>query len=228
MNQFTKKSKALGKFRVIHFQIGLIITGGLTLVAFEWTTPINPYDLPETDVIYEEEWEMPPIFPEKEIKKPEVKFTEARKKSETFIIVKELPEPTPEPSPEPTPDPKFDPDKWAPTEPYVDPNPAPLPMAEIMPEFKGGVEELFKYLCENIKYPARERDAGIQGTVYLRFVVGKKGNIKNVEVLRGVNEQINNEAIRVVKAMPKWKPGKQSGRPVSVIYNLPIKFKLVG
>ena len=87
MNHFTKKNKALKKLRGIHLQIGLIIAGGLTLVAFEWTTPINPYLLPENTIVYEEEWEMPPILPKKEIEKPEVKFIEAPKKSKVIEIV---------------------------------------------------------------------------------------------------------------------------------------------
>ena len=89
MNHFTKKNQKLEKNRGIYFQIGLIIAGGLTLIAFEWTTPVNPYELPETSIIYEEEWEMPPILPEKEIEKPKVKFIEAPKKSPIILIVKD-------------------------------------------------------------------------------------------------------------------------------------------
>ena len=226
MNYFTKRNKNLEKLRGIYFQIGLIVAGGLTLLAFEWTTPINTHDLPDCTLLYDEEWELPPILPEKEIEKPKVKFTEARQKSETFIIVKELPEPTPETLPEPTPDPelKFNPDEY-----YV---PEKIEDEKIhtfvgeMPEFIGGVKELFKYLGSNLKYPVREKETGIQGTVHLQFVIGKKGEIKNIEVLRGVNEAIDNEAIRVLKAMPNWKPGKQYGKTVNVKYNLPIKFKL--
>ncbi|MBL4670038.1 MAG: energy transducer TonB [Flavobacteriales bacterium] len=227
MNQFKKTTKNREKLRGIYFQVGLIIAGGLTLVAFEWTSPININELPDYTIIYQEEWDLPVILPEPEIIRPEVKFTTAPKKSETFIIVEKIIDPVVEPTPEPTPEPKFDPNTWEP-EPYVDPNPAPVPFAEVMPEFKGGIEKLFEYLGKNIKYPNRDKNNGMEGTVYLQFVVGKKGEIKNIKILRGVTDLMDKEAIRVLKAMPKWTPGKQSGRPVSVIYNLPIKFQLKG
>ena len=101
-------------------------------------------------------------------------------------------------------------------------------IVEQMPTFPGGDEELFKYLRDNIKYPAMEKDNGISGTVYLTFVVGPEGKIADVKVLRGVKggPNLEQEAIRVVKGMPQWKAGKQNGKAVSVQYNLPIKFTL--
>ncbi|MDB4534078.1 TonB family protein [Vicingaceae bacterium] len=225
MNHFTEKNKTLEKLRGIYFQIGLIVAGGLTLVAFEWTTPTNPYDLPETSVIYEEEWEMPPILPEKKIEKPEVQPEEYKKKSETFVIVEILPEPEPDPKPEPLPDPKFDPKEWQP-----DPEPTPEPetflIVEKMPEFVGGNKARLMFLSDNIKYPSIDKAGGIEGTVYLDFVVNKKGEIRKVNILRGVSPTIDAEAVRVVKAMPNWTPGKQRGKAVSVKYNFRIKFKL--
>lgn len=100
-------------------------------------------------------------------------------------------------------------------------------IVESMPEFPGGGQEaLFKYLQKEMKYPQIAKENGIQGTVFVNFVVGKDGKIRDVKILRGVNKMLDEEAIRVVKAMPSWKPGKQRGKPVSVSYNLPIKFTL--
>ncbi|MCC7331549.1 MAG: energy transducer TonB [Flavobacteriales bacterium] len=100
-------------------------------------------------------------------------------------------------------------------------------IVESMPEFPGGGQEaLFKYLQSEMKYPQIAKENGIQGTVFVNFVVGSNGKIKDVKVLRGVNKLLDDEAIRVVKAMPAWTPGKQRGKAVSVSYNLPIKFTL--
>ena len=85
---------------------------------------------------------------------------------------------------------------------------------------------MFRFLGKHLKYPKREKEFGVQGTVYLEFVVGKKGEIKNIKIKRGVNEALDKEAIRVLKAMPNWQPGKQHGKPVCVRYSLPIKFLL--
>ena len=95
-----------------------------------------------------------------------------------------------------------------------------------MPGFPGGEEELFRFLGKNIKYPAMAKDAGIKGMVYVNFVVWIDGTIKDVKVLRGIGGGCDEEAMRVVKSMPKWKPGKQRGKTVPVSYNLPIRFTL--
>ena len=99
-------------------------------------------------------------------------------------------------------------------------------IVEEMPSFPGGEAELFKYLGSNIKYPAMARDAGIQGIVYVTFVVKEDGKISDVRVLRGVGGGCDEEAVRVVEKMPSWKPGKQRGKSVRVQYNLPIRFTL--
>jgi protein TonB len=101
-------------------------------------------------------------------------------------------------------------------------------VVEEMPEYPGGMGDLMKYLQNNINYPQVEKEAGIQGKVFVKFVVNPDGSISNTEVLRGVagGEGLSKEAVRVVKSMPKWKPGKQNGRTVPVYFNLPINFKL--
>jgi TonB family protein len=95
-----------------------------------------------------------------------------------------------------------------------------------MPVFPGGEQAMMKYIAENIKYPQEAKDKEIAGRVFLAFVVEKDGSVSNVEVKRGIGGGCDDEAVRVVKAMPKWKPGKQKGEPVRVSYMLPINFKL--
>ncbi|HAA13230.1 MAG TPA: energy transducer TonB [Cytophagales bacterium] len=102
----------------------------------------------------------------------------------------------------------------------------PFLFAEIMPEFPGGQSAMYAYLAGNLKYPPLAARMGIEGAVYLRFVVGKNGVISNIEVLKGLEGGLTEEAIRVVETMPKWRPGRQNGRKVDVVFTLPIRFKL--
>jgi TonB family protein len=99
-------------------------------------------------------------------------------------------------------------------------------VVEQMPVFPGGETALPAYLGKEIKYPADAAQKGIQGKVYVTFVVGKDGSVTNVKIVRGVDPMLDAEALRVVKAMPKWTPGKQSGKDVAVQYTVPINFKL--
>ena len=100
-------------------------------------------------------------------------------------------------------------------------------VVETMPEFPGGQQALFKYLSENVKYPVIAQENGIQGRVICQFVVNKDGSIVEVEVVRsGGDPSLDKEAVRVIKSMPKWKPGQQRGKPVRVKYTVPVNFKL--
>lgn len=99
-------------------------------------------------------------------------------------------------------------------------------VVEKMPEFPGGEKALMDFLAKNIRYPETAKDLGIQGTVYISFVVDTYGNITQVETLRGIGGGCDEEAARVVGKMPRWSPGKQGGRAVKVQYRLPIRFAL--
>ena len=100
-------------------------------------------------------------------------------------------------------------------------------VVETMPEFPGGQQALFKYLSENVKYPVIAQENGIQGRVICQFVVNKDGKIVDVEVVRsGGDPSLDKEAIRVIKSMPPWKPGKQRGKAVRVKYTVPVNFRL--
>lgn len=101
-------------------------------------------------------------------------------------------------------------------------------VVEESPSFPGGDVARIKFLQENIVYPQMARESGIQGTVYVTFVVERNGAVTDVRVLRGIGGGCDEEAVRVIKAMPKWNPGKQRGKPVRVQFNMPIKFTLAG
>jgi TonB family protein len=99
-------------------------------------------------------------------------------------------------------------------------------IVEDMPEFPGGSNALAKYLKENVKYPEEARKKGIQGRVFVNFVVDVDGKVVNVRIVRGVHPLLDAEALRVVNAMPKWEPGKQRGKPVRTAYTIPINFMI--
>jgi periplasmic protein TonB len=99
-------------------------------------------------------------------------------------------------------------------------------VVESMPEFPGGDAARIKYLNDNIVYPQMARESGIQGRVFVTFVVERDGSVTDVQVLRGIGGGCDEEAVRVIRNMPKWIPGKQRGKPVRVQFNMPILFKL--
>ena len=100
------------------------------------------------------------------------------------------------------------------------------PLVETSPEFPGGVEALYRYMAENIRYPEQAKIDGVQGRVFVRFVIDTDGSVKDAKVLRGIGSGCDEEALRVVNAMPKWRPGTVDGKPVRAEYNLPINFQL--
>lgn len=102
----------------------------------------------------------------------------------------------------------------------------PYTYVEQMPTFPGGESEMMKYLGKNIRYPAAAQRAGIEGIVVLSFVVSKTGEISEIEVLKSLGGGTDEEAVRVVKTMPKWTPGKQNGRAVPVRYTLPVRYTI--
>lgn len=118
------------------------------------------------------------------------------------------------------------------TEPEPDPEPDPEPEEEIYtyvqtwPEYPGGNSAMFQFIGENLKYPSIASESGIQGTVFVQFVVSKKGKIRDVKVLRGIGAGCDEAAMNVIKKMPTWKPGYQNEVAVAVRYNIPIKFIL--
>jgi TonB family protein len=108
----------------------------------------------------------------------------------------------------------------------ADPGKLTFMLVEKMPEYPGGENELYRYLATNIQYPAEAKKKGIQGRVFVTFIIEQDGRVTDVRILRGIGGGCDEEALRVVRAMPRWRPGVQKGKPVRVQYNLPISFKL--
>ncbi|MFZ4548416.1 MAG: energy transducer TonB [Bacteroidales bacterium] len=99
-------------------------------------------------------------------------------------------------------------------------------IVEEMPSFPGGDAERNKFLAQNIQYPEQARESGIQGTVYISFIINPSGKIEDAKILRGIGGGCDEEALRVVKLMPPWKPGRQNGKTVRTLFNMPVYFKL--
>lgn len=108
----------------------------------------------------------------------------------------------------------------------VEPKQETFSMVEQMPEFPGGQAAMMKFLSEELRYPNEARDKNISGKVIVKFVVDTEGYIKNAEVIRGIGAGCDEEALRVVRKMPRWKPGKQNGKAVNVFFHLPVSFVL--
>lgn len=213
--------------RTLFTQIGLVLTLAIVFAAFEWKrydkVEVNQFQL-EAPVIEQEivpitrETNTPPPPPKPQVIELNIVEDDTEVENELEIDVEA--------------------DQETKIEEYV-----PPPVEEVeeevveaeiftvveqMPEFPGGAEKLMKYLGENIQYPQMAREVGVQGTVYVTFVVEGNGQITGVRILRGIGSGCDEEAIRVVKSMPSWKPGKQRNRPVRVQFNLPVKFVLQG
>lgn len=100
-----------------------------------------------------------------------------------------------------------------------------MAMVQQQPKFPGGASEMYKWLGNNIKYPEEAKKEGVSGKVIVDFVITKTGTTDKVRVVRGLHPALDEEAVRVIKAMPAWTPGKQNGQPVNVSYTLPITFR---
>ena len=100
-------------------------------------------------------------------------------------------------------------------------------VVEVMPCFPGGDVALMKFLAENIKYPVVAEDNGIQGRVICTFTVERDGSITDVKIIKSIDPSLDKEAVRVLRTMPRWKPGIQKGAPVRVKYTVPVTFRLV-
>ena len=210
----------------VFMQIGLVAVLAMVLIAFEWTT--TDVDVSQFEMVedLEAEEEIMPITRQEEVKPPPP--PPPPKVADVLNIVEddvELDEELDIEDTEMDEDTEIDFADLAMEE--EDEEDAPVFfIVEDMPEFPGGEVELRKYIAKSVKYPVIAQENGIQGRVYISFVVSKKGEVTDVKVARGVDPNLDKEAIRVVKAMPKWKPGKQRGKAVKVSYTVPINFVL--
>lgn len=210
------------KISGLYSKIGLIITLAIVILAFQWTK----YEKQESQQIFayqgdEEDEEVidntkePPPPPRMDTP-PEIEIVDDKVEIENKVDI-ETQDNVEEQVIEP---PKI----IKKTEEVVDDE--IFMVVEDMPEFPGGDAARQNWIVKNMVYPEIERENGIQGLVVVSFVVEKDGSITNIKVLKSVSPNIDAEAIRVVKAMPGWKPGKQRGKPVRVTINLPLRFTL--
>lgn len=212
------------KKRLSLSMIGLLVALGFTLTAFEYTvfekeTIVSLEEFENTDLQDEQVQDIPPppppaappppptIMTDIDIKKDDEKVEQ----NQTTFVETDIN------------------DKIEIQDVKVEEAPVVEEIFDVVEEqasFPGGMDALKKYLGDNLKYPPMAKESGVQGKVYVQFVVFKDGNVGDIKVLRGIGSGCDEEAIRVVKGMPKWEPGKQRGRSVSSRFTLPINFRL--
>jgi len=206
----------------VYFLIGLLLSLGVVLVAFEYTQYEGEVgSLGDLDIILDEE-EMIPITQQTPPPPPppppqttiieiveddeeieeELEIEDTEMDEDDIIEIVDIPE--------------------------VVEAPQIFHVVEESPEFPGGQVELMKFLQKNTQFPSIAREAGITGVVYVQFVVREDGKVDpdDIQILRGVHPALDKEAVRVVKSMPDWKPGRQRGKAVPVYYKLPFRFNL--
>jgi len=224
--QLKKSQKAsLEDKKLTYALMGLVFVLSICYVALEWTEQeVTKYEVADMDFLIEEEIEIqqtsqetpppPPPPPvqevevlnvvEDDVQTEEIVINTEDNKEEEVIIAAPVEAPVEEEEEE-----------------------VVFVVVETMPEFPGGQGELMKYLASNVKYPVIAQENGIQGRVICQFVVNKDGSIVDVVVARTSGEpSLDKEAVRVIKSMPKWKPGKQRGKAVRVKYTVPVNFRL--
>ncbi len=211
--------------KTVFMQIGLVVVLAIVLIAFEWSTSdVEASQFEMMDDVEAEE-EIIPITRQEEVKPPPP--PPPPKVTDVLNIVDDDVELDEELDIEDT---EIDEDTEIEfdislEEEETDDAPVFF-IVEEMPEFPGGDTALRKYIAQSVKYPVIAQENGIQGRVYVQFVVGTDGKVSQVKVARGVDPNLDKEAIRVVQSMPKWKPGKQRGKAVKVSYTVPINFVL--
>ncbi len=226
--ELKKSPKAdLENKRNVFVQFGLVIALGITLFAFEWTTKVEQAGSLGAIAEQEVEDEIIPITRQEEVKPPPP--PPPPQVIEVLNIVTDDTQIEDEL--------QID-DSEADKETVIDVAPVVVQkeeeeeeaqvffIVEEMPEFPGGELALRKFIAQSIKYPVIAQENGIQGKVYVNFVVDKDGSITSAKIARGVDQSLDKEALRVVNSLPKWKPGKQRGKAVKVSYTVPINFVL--
>ncbi len=207
---------SLEKKKGMFFQIGLVATLIIVLVAFEWKSydkveynlgQLNLDDMEEEiiPITKQEEKPPPPPPPPPEI----IEIIEDDEEIENEVEVEDT-----------------ESDEDVEIEIEEEDDDEFFMVVENMPEFPGGDLGLMKYIQKNVKYPPIAKEYNITGKVYVSFIVDKSGSVTNVKIVRGVDKNLDAEAVRVVKSLPKYKPGKQRGKAVRVMFTIPINFTL--
>lgn len=208
------------------FNLGLIISLAITLVAFEWKSYSNyliEEQIPFQD-IHEIEDDWIPVL----LKKPEPPAPLPKPDDREFIVVEKIEKSVEEPKKsEPETEVNLPEIPWI--EPIIPPDDPIYFGAPIEPEFKGGEKALYEYLYDYIDYSEICRKAGVEGTVFVNFIIEKDGSISHVKVVRGIDQckVLNREVIDAVRNMPSWSPAKQGIQTVRFSLTLPVKFTLM-
>ena len=213
----------INRYSSLFFSIGLAISMGFVVLVFEWKFPENgsQVNLQANESLFEdviedipltEQRTVPPKIqqpkvievPDEEEIEDEIEFDLDIEMTEETVIEELVVEDAPE---EEISDEVFS-------------------VAEVMPSFPGGTNAFYEYVSNNLKYPRRAKKAGVEGKVILRFVVGRNGDVSDIEVLKGIGFDCDEEAKRIIESSPKWSPGKQSGQTVKVRMIVPLNFDL--
>jgi protein TonB len=216
-----KKNKKyeLESKRPMFFGIGMIIALSLTIVAFEWRSPIDPVDIFETDYEKIDELVIPPTTinppPPPLPKEPIIKETKEEEVEEPDIIIdRDILEDD---------DVKFIPPPEMPDE---KPEVAIRSYVEVMPAFEGGMQNFYAFVSKEINYPSSAKRMGVQGRVFVQFVVETDGVLSDLKIVKGIGAGCDEEALRVMRLIPKFIPGKQGDVRVPVKMIIPINFQL--
>lgn len=218
MNSKKTKKADLERRRLYHFTIGLIMSVSVVVVAFEWRSPVGIIELPEPTEVIDEV--LPPIKstvqePPKPKVQPVIIPVDDEEEIEDVIDIildVDISDPTPDFT-------KID-------EPEEEETDEVHLIVEEEPSFPGGERAFYQYVGQNLKYPKLAVRQGIDGKVFVQFVVNKDGSLTDVQVIKGIGGGCDEEALRVLKSSPRWNPGKQRGQPVRVRMVLPITFRL--
>lgn len=215
------------KNRPLYLQVGFATSLLLVYMAFQWVRPyVMPEPKEEIDIVVQMD-DYKNYVVEKKEEKPKLEKKNPEKINPDQFKAAIIPLVNPDPEPEPT-YPNVDPTAGVtlpPTEADTD-SIFPFVGVEEYPMFGNGDQDIIAFIQRNVKYPRSCIEMGIQGTVYVNFVINKKGEITNVTLARGIGCAADQEALRVIASMPNWKPGKQRNMPVSVQYNLPVSFRI--
>jgi len=223
----SKKADLQGK-RSLFLEIGFVLALALVLLAFEWTSRPAEVEGFQQETGSDLVQETVPVTRQQERKEPPPppppQSTEVINIVENDVVIED--ELVLEES-EADQDTRVSIDAFASEEEEEEEEDQVFVVVEDMPSFQGkGLNAFANYVQRNLVYPLIAQENGIEGTVYLRFIVDKDGSVINVEVLRGVDPSLDKAAIEAVKRAPKWEPGKQRGKPVKVSCTMPISFTL--
>lgn len=222
----SKKADLQGK-RSLFLEIGFVLALGLVLLAFEWTSRPAEVDGFQQETGSDLVQETVPVTRQQERQEPPpppppqstevINIVENDVAIEDELVLEES---------EADQDTRVSIDAFT-SEEEEEEEEQVFVVVEDMPSFQGkGLNAFAAYVQQNLKYPLLAQENGIEGTVYLRFIVDKDGSVINVQVLRGVDPRLDKAAIEAVQRAPKWKPGKQRGKPVKVSCTMPISFTL--